>query len=100
MSQESESEHTEHEADAEDHFRWTAEHMHALAVLRRVEATLYQHEAAIQKHRLEIMHHEQGTGSGDMHGTHDALQQRHEHGSEEHERLLKAIFDLERLLKE
>jgi hypothetical protein len=97
MTGESQQEHREHEADAEEHFRWSAEHMYALAVLRRVEARIYQHESAIQKHRLAVMQHEQGTG-GDMGDTHDALQQRHDDSADSHRRLLDAVLALERLL--
>ena len=97
MTQESQQEHREHEADAEDHFRWSAEHMHALSVLRQVEAQIYKHESAIQKHRLAIMQHEQGMG-GDMAETHQTLEERHEHSSEDHKHLLEAVLDLERLL--
>ncbi|MEF8793818.1 hypothetical protein [Thiohalorhabdus sp.] len=97
MTQETQQEHREHEADAEEHFRWSADHMHALSVLRQVEAQIYKHESAIQKHRLAIMQHEQGTG-GDMTEAHQTLEQRHQHSNEAHQRLLGAVLDLERLL--
>jgi hypothetical protein len=99
MTQETPKEHREHEADAEDHFRWSADHMYALSVLRRAEAHIYRHESAIQQHRLEVLRHEQGTG-GDMSETHDDLQARHDDSADNHRRLLRAVLDLERLLDE
>ena len=97
MIDETPQEHRDHETDVEEHARWSADHMHALSVLRRVEAQIYQHEAAIHKHRMAIMQHEQGTG-GDMHETHATLEERHEHSGEDHKRLLEAVLELEQLL--
>lgn len=96
--------HKDHLRYEQDHLKWSADHMRALAILKRVEAHLFTHEAEIAAHRAEIARHEESLAHGDAHaptpsqGEHETIGRSHTEAGKNHDRLLSAITDLEKLL--
>lgn len=96
--------HAEHLRHEQDHLGWTADHMRALAILKRAEAHLFMHEAEIAAHRAEIARHEEAIAHGHHHapvppkGEHDAMSKAHQDSGKSHDRLMEAIFALEKLI--
>lgn len=98
MTDTSQTAHTDHLAQSQDHFRWRREHMEALAILKRAEAAIFDHEAEIARHEEAINH-------GDAHadtlpaGEHDRFAKAHADGAENHDGLLAAIRALSQHLE-
>ncbi len=95
--------HSEHLAQAQDHFRWRHDHLEALSILKRAEAAIFAYQARIIAHEAEISRHEEHIAHGDVHAaapaagdhTHFAKAHAHEHN----DGLLTAIRALELHLK-
>ena len=100
MSDTTEKAHTEHLAQAQDHYRWRREHMEALAILKRAEAAIFAHEARILAHDAEIARHEEAIAHGTAHADappadeHARFTHDHAAGAEHHNALLDAIRGL------
>lgn len=103
MSNAAEDAHSEHLAQAQDHFRWRHDHLEALSILKRAEAVIFAHQAQIVAHEAEISRHEEQIAHGDAHtkappaDEHDRFAKAHPH--EHNDGLLAAIRALEPHLK-
>jgi predicted nucleic acid-binding Zn-ribbon protein len=95
--------HAVHIRDEQEHLTWSADHMRALAVIRKIEARIYAAEVEILEHRAEIMRHEEALDHGGADAAlsreHDSMEHRHKAARSEHRRLLAAIHALEEHLK-
>jgi len=96
--------HKDHLRYEQEHLKWSADHMRALAILKRAEAHLLHHEAEIAAHRAEIARHEEALTHGDAQAQnsaeneHKAMNHAHMEARVDHDRLLNAIAELEKLL--
>ena len=97
MTEQTDTAHSEHLAQTQDHFHWRREHMEALAILKRAEAAIFEHEARILAHDAEIARHEEAISHGDAHaeappaGEHAEFVGAHQRGAEHHDGLLAGI---------
>jgi hypothetical protein len=104
MDKNAEKEHAEHLKFSHNHFRWRAEHMQVLAVLKRVEARILEQEARIIAHDGEIAAHEEFLAHGSAHASvpvetdHSALSKEHKSSVENNAELIKAVLALKRYL--
>lgn len=64
MTTPNEADHTEHLAQAQDHFRWRHDHLEALTILKRAEAAIFAYQARIVEHESAIARHEEQIAHG------------------------------------
>jgi hypothetical protein len=102
MNTEDRQAHLDHLRMEQDHAGWSADHLRALSVLRRLEAHLYDHEAHTVLHSAEMARHDEALSHGGTHmpppkaGEHKAMGGQHTEKSRNHSKLMQAIFALEK----
>ena len=93
----------DHDQQESDHRIFHADHLRALAILRRAEAQIWAHESAIAEHHEKIKRHEAEIASGEVPNdssddgaAHAAATGQHETLSTSHSEFMAAIEALGR----